>query len=104
LTGLSRRTLTHIGREGRAGGKGFELIFANLDTNEPRLKAQRGEGPLSVMLRRGQTVWLGEATSEGLNVYTIFRAAGVAMLSKQYYASPLLGDEYVGIIAVGRCR
>lgn len=81
----------------------FEVTFAGLNSNTPRLKAQLGESALRVLKRNADTLWLGEEPSlGGLNVWTVFLRSRLAVVSKQYYAEPL--DTHFAIVSMGHCK
>jgi hypothetical protein len=79
----------------------WSVVFAGLDTDEPRLKGNAGESQLVILERSGTTLWLGERPAlGGINVWTVFLDSRTATMTKQY---PLLGNPFA-LMSMGTCK
>jgi hypothetical protein len=77
--------------------------FVDLDTDNPKIAANQGQGNLIRIYEDGVTIQLIDSTplnSGTVIAYTIFKKEGVAIWSKQYN---LFGVPY-GSMAMGYCR
>ncbi len=84
--------------------KPFQVIFAGLDTDFPKMKTNIGEGPLKVLRRDGDAIWLTEEPLlGGVNVWTVFFDVGVAILSKQYKIG-FQKPQPFGLMPMGHCK
>ncbi len=81
--------------------KPWTVVFAEIDSDSPKLKGNVGESTLTVLRRNSNTVWLAEAPPlGGVNVWTIFFDTHIAIYSKQY---PIWGKPF-GMMSMGRCK
>jgi hypothetical protein len=79
----------------------WSVVFAGLDTAEPRLKGNAGESKLVILERAADTVWLGERPAlGGINVWTVFLDSKTATMTKQY---PMLGNPFA-LMSMGTCK
>jgi hypothetical protein len=82
----------------------FDIVFGGLDTDTPVAKGNLGEARLHVLRRSPEGIWLAELPPLGsaVHLWTVFPEAKIAMLAKHYRMGLLY--DYMGILAVGRCR
>ncbi len=79
----------------------ISVIFTNLNTSAPLIRANATEVNLQVLKRTSNSIYMTEETPEGnLNFWTVFPQAKVAIYSKQY----LFGDTPFGTMGIGKCE
>jgi hypothetical protein len=83
-------------------GAPFTVVFRDVEGARPTVRGNQGEFGVEVLRREPGVVWLAEAPADGgVNVWTVFLATRVAMLTKQYL---LGGDRPLGLLAIGSCH